>query len=273
MSASYGLDGAQPGICGLQEVRLTDLRSGLARRVSPTSTCGLSGTQYAAVRFDTSGRLWYVRTCAGDPSGCGSGRVGPFRYSPARGRTERLEPPLGAGVTSLALDGEQPIVQESRGGAGCEGDPAFRCGTVRRLAGTLVAEPTRRDRGAPGGYRLARRSRPLVVARPPRRLACFDADPAPRRRAVLWVGAGIISASGRIIASPAVSFRATAPGRRAVRGTLPGSASGRWRWRSRRAGKTGKAFELLLERFAGSFNLALRIFGALTLGHYNELRT
>jgi hypothetical protein len=39
-------------------VRLADLGTGLVRRVSPTSACGLSGARYAAVRFDDAGELW-----------------------------------------------------------------------------------------------------------------------------------------------------------------------------------------------------------------------
>jgi hypothetical protein len=233
VSVSYGLGGFLAGICGLQEVRLADLRTGLVRQMSPTATCGLSGTQYSAVRFSTSGALWYVRSCGGDPAGCNNGRDGPFRYSPSRGRTRRLVVPRTPGffgIGSLAVDGEQPLIAEVREG-GCTFDPAFRCAIMRRVTGTLVAERARRARGAPGGYRVVRRLRSLVVARPPRRIDCFDADPVPRRRAVLWLGVGARSRTGNAVPMPVANLTASARGLPAVRRTLPRSESGNWRWR------------------------------------------
>jgi hypothetical protein len=240
VSASYGVDGNRPGICGFQEVRLADLRTGIVRRVSPTATCGLSGAQYSAVRFSDSGRLWYVRSCPGDPGGCSRGRSGPFRYTPASGRTTRLEVSLtpGFAISSVAVDREQLVIQESPESF-CVPDPGFRCATVRRVSGRLVRQPVRRDRAAPGGYRLARRGS-LVIARPPRELACFDADPAPRRRAVLWAGAGTVASPNRhAVPSPVVQVRATTPGRPALRGALARSATGRWRWRRLSLGRAG----------------------------------
>jgi hypothetical protein len=148
----------------------------------------------------------------------------------------RLDASLGPNLAGLAVDREQPVVEEAGTGVACERGGGFRCGTVRRVGGMLVDVSLPLDRAAPGSYRVDRRSRRVAVARPPRRLRCFDADPVPGRHAVLWVGAGTISTRGAPRPTPRVRFEASARGRAHVRGTLRRSASGRWRWRKLRLG-------------------------------------
>lgn len=99
-----------PGACGQSFIRLVSLVTGREREVVH-ATCGMSGASYGPMAFDPRGRLWFVRTCGGDPSACEGRQGAPRRFDPRTGRTTLLATRLRR-VAGLAVTGSSLVVDD-----------------------------------------------------------------------------------------------------------------------------------------------------------------
>ncbi len=89
------------GVCGRREVRLATL-DGEVRQVGD-HTCGLNGQSWVGLSFD-AGRLYVARYCQADPTGCGSGRYGAFRYRLSTGDYALAR--FGRRLTGFSYEGD-----------------------------------------------------------------------------------------------------------------------------------------------------------------------
>jgi hypothetical protein len=77
----------EPGETGDNvELRLDDLDGG-SRQIARIHNPGLGGQRHVGPSFDR-GRLYFARTCAGDPGGCSTSNSGAFRYGLSTGAYE-----------------------------------------------------------------------------------------------------------------------------------------------------------------------------------------
>jgi hypothetical protein len=215
--------GDDVGICGLANVRLLDLRTGVARTVDD-AICGLSGQALSDLAFDTDGRLWWRQRCGGDQSACLGTAGGPFRQGLSA--RQRLVNALGSRLSGVAVAGRTPLLasRAPRTQAGCTPGPQeaeYRCTTIATVASPAF-EPLRPEpeRLPPAGYLTVKGGSRVLLLRPPATMACSRGETAPRPGATLWAGASWLRADPRLrTAGPAVPVRATSRGR-AVRGTV-----------------------------------------------------
>ncbi len=207
------------GICGLANVRLIDLPTGVERTLD-TATCGLNGQGFGDLSFDAAGRLWWRMTCN---DGCLGTGAAPLRLAPAGG-VQRLATTLGSRITAFAVAGSTPLLETRAAftATGCRTtqypDSGYRCGTIAAAAARF-AHVTPEHALPPPGYLTVRASGPLNVLRPPSRIACSRGNLEQYVGALLWAGVSWRAGRGRG-PGPAVPVTATS-GARTARGIVP----------------------------------------------------
>jgi hypothetical protein len=125
---------------GTTEVRIESVKGGPQRLVALTAI-GESGQTWIGPSW-ANGRLYFYKSCFGDPSGCVGRRAGAYGYDPARNTYVRAGGSTVLSGFAMDDDGRRAYEATAPHGGGTCGDTGTRpC--VLRLTDALAFEPTR----------------------------------------------------------------------------------------------------------------------------------